>query len=67
MFEKEHFDIFCKIKAKTPKAVLVYLPELEDEIWIPLSVISNEIKDEDIEKEKTIFVESWFCEQNDLE
>lgn len=56
----------CTAKRDSGKALLVVIPDLDDEVWIPHSQIHDDSEvygmGED-EREGTLVVKKWFAEQ----
>lgn len=58
----------CEVKRSTEKALLVYIPDLDENRWIPRSVVhdDSEVFDDEENNKGTLVVEDWFAEKENL-
>jgi len=64
--EDATFETKAKLKAKTEKAILVFVHDLDEEPWVPSTQVhdDSEIYDVcDIGEEGNLVVTSWIAEQ----
>lgn len=55
----------CEVRRETDKALLVYIEDLDEEAWVPRSVIhdDSEVFDADENSEGVLAVKMWFAEK----
>ena len=58
------FEMACIFKVETDKAVLIYDPASEEEVWIPLSQVCEMHKNK--KGEGTIVMTEWIAKQKGL-
>lgn len=61
------FDV--EVRRETSLALLVYFVDLDEEVWIPKSVIhdDSEVFDSDDNSEGEIVLKDWFCDKEWLQ
>jgi hypothetical protein len=56
----------CKVKAETAMAVLVVIPDLDKEVWIPKSQLHDDSELACKGDEGTLAITEWFAEKEGL-
>jgi len=58
----------CEVKRATDKALLIYIPDLEESRWIPKSAVhdDSEVFDDEENSRGTLVIVDWFAEKEDL-
>lgn len=57
----------CEVKHDSGKALLVYIPDYDDDVWIPKSVIEDESECYAAGHEGALVIKDWFAQKEGLE